>query len=836
MADQSPQDLSIQVLAQSSNFPQAGQLDWVALLRSSVSYPLEVCLRLQNADVQPTTVGVGSFICSSFVFPPKGQSELNDSLSSLKASSSLSKALWFGFGVKHLVKQLAETESGAFLVAICAALSVRYATFDAAQILRELCAGLGSPQHVTPSIHQWCNLVGVCSGSLTRSHFFYYFESFNRLIAPSTHVSRAAAASRDVARGLAALSDLSRRPSHQTIFVGGVDVAWLAAVAQCLLHLNVEIRDSHGICAFRSQTLRAENSPQAVFISDAVEYEAAGAILPTQRLVFVSSGEELLQERVDFSNCLYSGPSRWLTILSDTFPEWKMFYQLTLTKLFGSLLSYVSAHSQQYFSVGLAAGKEMELLPWLYWNGHGCLYHPNRSGKELLRFASATLPELAMLVQDPENSNCNDSDYVSKILGCLEQISNACGCAQCFVRARKTLQSNRPTRTHCLLRVALTVIRFLLILSPVRVNEHIHPSVSALKQLYYCTMQDPTALSPTPISCNGLLLILFLFTGRLPNAYYGLQVSAACSGGVCVFYGILKDARLPIRDAMTIEVVPGHILHQEHPYSFIRDLDTSFLASDGSPEAFQSSPRGSPDVLELVVEEVEDSKTLAASYRMSDLCNYTWVFLDIVSLIEAFRNSIRTTSLHPRHDGDLLCLQPTGGRWTFQRRSIGTEDFSHENGPNESCESTENRWSILTWDSWNAGDSSDGVHQVLDIDVYSPRVEDFNFLVLKWYKNNAHFSFWDRRGRLAVIQLNRCATCVTQDVASLWTDLNAILQSKAVKFDQNRKRGTITEHFYDPGTSSSRQVDFELTLLKSESSPPTLSKRFWQLSRRGEKK
>ncbi|RYP24934.1 hypothetical protein DL765_000162 [Monosporascus sp. GIB2] len=85
-------------------FPQSGQLDWVALARTPMTYSVEVMARLANAAIDPLTVHASLAIFSSISFPPSGQAELTESLSHLKGCSSYGKVLWFGLGVRHIVK------------------------------------------------------------------------------------------------------------------------------------------------------------------------------------------------------------------------------------------------------------------------------------------------------------------------------------------------------------------------------------------------------------------------------------------------------------------------------------------------------------------------------------------------------------------------------------------------------------------------------------------------------------------------------------------------------------------------------------------------------------
>src|SRR5437868_2659858 len=100
-----------------SSLTTTGQLDWFSLSRSTCSLSLEAVARLSNAGVELLTVAVGNAICSAFSFPPAGQQELFSSLNHLKGTSSVSNVLYFGFGVKHIVRTLSETEQGATCVA-----------------------------------------------------------------------------------------------------------------------------------------------------------------------------------------------------------------------------------------------------------------------------------------------------------------------------------------------------------------------------------------------------------------------------------------------------------------------------------------------------------------------------------------------------------------------------------------------------------------------------------------------------------------------------------------------------------------------------------------------
>ena len=62
--------------------------------------------------------------------------------------------MWFGFGIKDIVTDLADTEEGLTLVALCAALSTTYDSTFAAQVIREICVLCKAPQSFTPALRQ----------------------------------------------------------------------------------------------------------------------------------------------------------------------------------------------------------------------------------------------------------------------------------------------------------------------------------------------------------------------------------------------------------------------------------------------------------------------------------------------------------------------------------------------------------------------------------------------------------------------------------------------------------------------------------------------------------
>lgn len=110
----------------SSNFAQQGSVDWVALSNSSVQFSVAVLARLSKAGVDAYTLRFGQVICCNFALEPRAQELVTEAIRKVKKYPSYGDLMWFGFGIKDIVTDLADTEEGLTLVALCAALSTTY--------------------------------------------------------------------------------------------------------------------------------------------------------------------------------------------------------------------------------------------------------------------------------------------------------------------------------------------------------------------------------------------------------------------------------------------------------------------------------------------------------------------------------------------------------------------------------------------------------------------------------------------------------------------------------------------------------------------------------------
>ncbi|KAL5347862.1 hypothetical protein ACLOAV_007272 [Pseudogymnoascus australis] len=235
----------------SNAFAQQGTVDWTMLSRSTVNFTVEILSRLSKAGVEPITAAMGQAIFSGFNLDPEGQKRFSDVVSHLKAFSSYGEIMWFGFGVKHIVRTLSETEQGATCAAICACLSVSYDKYFCGKVLKALADQQKAPNSLMPSISQWVALANICSGAVLGSRFPQLVEVYSRLTQSYPrgirHGLQETTSADALASALLELAKVSSGTVRSVTFIGGVDCGWLAALAQWLLSLRVDIITVDGI-------------------------------------------------------------------------------------------------------------------------------------------------------------------------------------------------------------------------------------------------------------------------------------------------------------------------------------------------------------------------------------------------------------------------------------------------------------------------------------------------------------------------------------------------------------------------------------------------------------
>ena len=562
------------------SFAQQGSVDWVALSNSSVQFSVAVLARLSRAGIDAFTLQFGRAICSNFSLEPHAQERIYDAIVKLKKYGSYQNIIWFGFGIKDVITDLADTEEGLTLVALCAALAATYDSMYAAMVIRELCVLCKAPQSFTPAIRQWKALVDLCSGMFANAHFTLVANGFRRLISghsnrligrhtPTTHSALAGA--------ILMLAKVSKGNLVNTTFSGGIDCAWLAAFAEWILSLDVAICDPSGLLLYRSRGV-SDKLPQVTIIVPTTAENAAQEVLIKSRASFIPSGQLLLQKDPAFRGVnLVNWRGSWSTILHEVF--------------YGNIDDLLSGPTGQYFKMyiycvsllpgpDIAAGQgkaryARNSKP--YFGNHPVnplIWTQNDSrGQAFIKFAARRLPEIAACLltttwDDPTGS-VDDLGLFA-----MHSIESICPCAFHSQTKQEKLEEEDSV---CLQTMAETIAIFLWILLDSDIDEDVLPSITGLANLYTWqsrankssgsssgTFYGPIMNCDFPVL--GIDLVFHVLSGvsipGTPPKNESLPTTdhlARVGNGICVYHCAVEDPNLPLETMFKFRVVCGYI-------------------------------------------------------------------------------------------------------------------------------------------------------------------------------------------------------------------------------------------------------------------------------------
>lgn len=320
-------ELSV-VLADSSSqhFSTKGSVDWTALGRMQISGSIEILARLSAAGVEPLTVAVGQAMCSRIPLGVHGEKVLMEAMGKLTAFSSCGDLIWFGVGVRHILRTLVQTSQGASLVALCAALAEGHTIPMAALMMFELSKVLGSPDDLRPSFAQWEALVKVCSSVFTVTTFGVRLQQLLTLCGyqpkPGPDYSNFPGDPAEFAEALLAVGKVSSGTLRDVELTGRASCAWLAVFAEHILGLRVQVRKASGQLLTMNHSTDQES--QVVVLFDDFHKDTC-EVRRTGQSYIISDGSEFIEEFFSGSETKWDGRFSlagrvpWQSLLHDVF-------------------------------------------------------------------------------------------------------------------------------------------------------------------------------------------------------------------------------------------------------------------------------------------------------------------------------------------------------------------------------------------------------------------------------------------------------------------------------------------------------------------------------------
>lgn len=636
-------------LQPSGGMVQQGSIDWVALSRTTVSFSVELLARYTRAGVEPLTVAIGQALFMKSRLPTDAQKRLDHSVSKLKAYSLAANALWFGIGFKHLIKTLMETEQGAALVAVSSGLMVSYSCEFSAAVLKALCDKSLLPEKLTPALSQWGSLIKLCTPAVTASQFPILVEGFSRLLmsdadkkAPRDVV---ATSPNELGAAILELAQLSTGQITNLTLTGNSDCGWLAALAEWLFSLQVEIVDQSGTTLYQSRG-RSHNKGLIFYHLTIVRLEdgesAISRSMLHSRTHLVPPGNLAFNLRTETPyHHFYQGRSEWSNILADTFGS--SFHELLkprIIPLFAQVLySALYVDDQEYYRMN----------PWedIFFT-HDSWQHRRRFG-QMLDFAAARLPELIEVkkygqdhvseldgldqnrVKIPwSKSSCADAftnhmhlpvkTIEDKLIaaGYSAALVDVCSCNEC--KAVRQTQSSPNTllvpsdSQRCLCGIAIAIFEFIWWLSWLDIDDNVRPSSNGLLDLYSSKFNRPSSIRNKVLSDEIFAQVIRLLTGFRAQVFQNpLAVSIH---GLCVYRPALEDPNKGVESQLRTRVVPGQIERNDKIYYQLDEGSNPWLRYETN-EAFGTESTtsvlqmlGTHPLLQVAVEETLENASL----------------------------------------------------------------------------------------------------------------------------------------------------------------------------------------------------------------------------------
>ena len=590
-------------LVPQSNFAQTGTVDWVRLGDGFVSLTFKALAQMANCGVDSFTIVLGMQVALKLPLGREGEMRVRDALRSLRFYNGLTKDLLFGYGIKSIPHTLEAHTEGLALLAISAALSEVYAEEVAAEVLNEVLLLQNPERETTPSLQSWSKIVKACAGTLAKTKFgiiaerLMHFHPSEPSLFPTKNVEehdsrwRSRSHSRDIAKALLTLGQISRGELESVTIVGGGDSGFLAAVAEWLFDMNISIVDNNEQELYRTSSPRPTVHARFIFRDRLDELPPQSKDLEAfqypSKVVYLNDVSDLLFANDRNESMRVSGRLEWESCLSNAFGTSftsLMKHKLNFSQALGCAGRIFEAVAKAEPEIGFSTRKH-----WLYYTDMG-------SGYGYVQNLVSWFPELKQIESRIQEAvGCRFVDARTNYESSLGNLAKICSCVHC-----NRTQEEKPPNNYCLVVVVETILKIALILSNTSVEEGLNPMRSGFDRLYERQIEARSLyedacerieeeLGPIvwviepekedeelyTIDHRMRLMVdgalgLFTFLEELEDSFS----CAIVSGGICVYRKILEG--LSIHDDIgyalgRIKIIPGKVEWNGITYDRVQD-------------------------------------------------------------------------------------------------------------------------------------------------------------------------------------------------------------------------------------------------------------------------
>lgn len=586
------QELSLVPAASSSQqFSTKGSVDWAGIGRMQFSASVAILGRLSAAGVEPLTVAVGQAMCSRIPLGAHGEKVLMEAMGNLKAFSSFGDVIWFGVGVRHILRTLVQTTQGASLVALCAALAEGYSIPTAALMIFEMSKVLGSPDELRPSFAQWQALVKVCSSVLTVTTFGVRLQQLLNLCELEQTPRMPLLASPgygdlayppEFAEAVLAIGRVASGILEDIELTGAASCAWLAVFAEYLLGLKVQVRKVSG--QLLSMNHSTDQKSQVVVIVGNSNVSTS-VITCTGQSYVISSGTDFIgrffngiEDNSDENNRLY-GRVPWQSLLHDVFGDVveNLLRPVTARRLMSVLKSPESLRQDAFLTMMVCAAENIvSTSPVIRYRSVFSFLQqmPTKLPEltpiqDMLVTKSAELRQLHGLTEPGEFIESTKDSHAAEVV-----LAGYCSCS----RHRKGPCGKRGV--YCIVKITRLIISLLCMLEHLDLDSPILPRRYGVIGLYELQPVSEGSRSSVPFrlklitgdwgwpKVDRLRLYNGLFSGSYTVQPRVLDKRLYCAlgrGAIYCYYDTVKNVTDKVEQAYRVHVGAGTInLWSEH--------------------------------------------------------------------------------------------------------------------------------------------------------------------------------------------------------------------------------------------------------------------------------
>ena len=575
---------------QGVGFAQQGTIDWVSLGQTQFSASIAVLGRLSSAGVEPLTVAVGQAICASIPLGTHGEKVLAEEMSRLRACSSFGDVVWFGVGVRHILRLLVQTSQGASLVALCAGLSEGHNVSTSALIVYEMAKRFGGPRDLSPSFKQWEALVKVCSSVFSQSTLGPRIHQLLKLggyYRPNS-VERAGHP-KDMAEVLLAVGSVARGALKEISISGGSGCSWVAAFADQILGLNVAVRCEEGDMLWMNYDGSVDQGQISLQFCDRESTEAISCV---GRMFYVRHGDEFIQQCFQGLEGIHNSTMGGTPFLGGRV-QWDSMFSETFGRDFEDLVNLSTAHRPSPHLVYGKLSAPDDVFAQLFIAGAAFfVFHTT----EACRYRDITQFVLSAMSSIPELRPCKHR-LLDPELHIIISAMSVDELSRQYKRSRDILarhitvfdQQNHP-RTFCLATITETIITMTYLFGRLALESSLLPKRSGILNIYndlrvssgpeFSNRQGGSGLRGILYREEDLTSLSFqlaryvtIFSGEPAQYPIWASTSAISDGKVYCFINTLQSLSDSFAKASMIHVGAGSIQAGNRLHDRVYDRD-----------------------------------------------------------------------------------------------------------------------------------------------------------------------------------------------------------------------------------------------------------------------